>query len=111
MSGSSYCPMSAVYVHGIAPFSRIQATATEVSRPPENAMPTRSPMGREVRTLLTGRWCHPRSARAGPGGAGGCHLAATGAEHVAGPASPVAGMVGGRSRRLGRALPSADGYG
>ena len=45
MSGSSYCPMSAVYVHGMAPLSRIQATATEVSRPPENAMPTRSPMG------------------------------------------------------------------
>jgi hypothetical protein len=41
-------------VHGIAPFSRIQATATEVSSPPENAIPTRSPTGREVRTLLTG---------------------------------------------------------
>src|SRR5690349_19420727 len=52
MSGSSYCPMSAVYVHGTAPLSRIQATATEVSSPPENAMPTRSPVGREVRTLL-----------------------------------------------------------
>ena len=37
----------------MAPFSRIQATATEVSRPPEKAMPTRSPTGREVRTLLT----------------------------------------------------------
>src|SRR6478609_3425879 len=43
--------MSAVYVHGTAPLSRIQATATEVSRPPEKAMPTRSPVGREVRTL------------------------------------------------------------
>src|SRR3954454_24823584 len=52
MSGSSYWPMSAVYVHGTAPFSRIHATATEVSSPPENAMPTRSPTGREVRTLL-----------------------------------------------------------
>src|SRR4051794_30017919 len=52
-SGSSYWPMSAVYAHGIAPLSRIQATATEVSSPPENAMPTRSPTGREVRTLLT----------------------------------------------------------
>ena len=51
MSGSSYCPMSAVYVHGMAPLSRIQATATEVSRPPENAMPTRSPRGSVVRTL------------------------------------------------------------
>src|SRR6478752_10770226 len=51
MSGSSYCPRSAVYVHGTAPFSRIQATATEVSRPPEKAMPTRSPTGSEVRTL------------------------------------------------------------
>src|SRR6478735_9275021 len=45
--------MSAVYVHGIAPFSRIQATATDVSKPPENAMPTRLPTGRDVRTLLT----------------------------------------------------------
>src|SRR3954452_21453639 len=45
--------MSAVYAHGIAPLARIQATATEVSSPPENAMPTRSPTGREVRTLLT----------------------------------------------------------
>src|SRR6185436_7524086 len=35
----------------MAPFSRIQATATEVSRPPENAIPTRSPTGRLVRTL------------------------------------------------------------
>ena len=35
----------------IAPLSRIQATATEVSRPPEKAMPTRSPTGREVKTL------------------------------------------------------------
>src|SRR3954451_22959956 len=53
MSGSSYWPMSAVYVHGTAPFSRIQATATEVSRPPEKAMPTRSPTGSELRTLDT----------------------------------------------------------
>jgi hypothetical protein len=51
ISGSSYWPRSAVYVQGIAPFSRIHATATEVSRPPEKAMPTRSPTGREVRTL------------------------------------------------------------
>src|SRR6478752_1345019 len=51
ISGSSYWPRSAVYVHGIAPFSRIQATATEVSRPPEKAMPTRSPTGRDWRTL------------------------------------------------------------
>src|SRR5437764_5699519 len=51
MSGSSYWPMSAVYVHGTAPFSRIHATATEVSRPPEKAMPTRSPTGRDVSTL------------------------------------------------------------
>src|SRR6478609_4749955 len=51
MSGSSYWPMSAVYVHGTAPFSRIHATATEVSRPPEKAMPTRSPTGREQSTL------------------------------------------------------------
>src|SRR3546814_6645407 len=51
MSGSSYCPMSAVYVQCTAPLSRIQATATEVSRPPEKAIPTRSPAGNEVRTL------------------------------------------------------------
>ena len=37
----------------MAPLARIQATATEVSRPPEKAMPTRWPTGREVRTLLT----------------------------------------------------------
>ncbi len=30
---------------GIAPFSRIHATAADVSSPPENAMPTRSPTG------------------------------------------------------------------
>src|SRR6476619_1650438 len=53
MSGSSYWPVSAVYVHGTAPFSRIHATATEVSRPPEKAMPTRSQTGRDVRTLDT----------------------------------------------------------
>src|SRR6478752_400459 len=53
ISGSSYWPRSAVYVQGTAPFSRIHATATEVSRPPEKAMPTRSPTGRDVRTLDT----------------------------------------------------------
>src|ERR1700761_8346633 len=52
MSGSSYWPMSAVYVHGTAPLSRIHATATEVSRPPEKAIPTRSPTGREASTLV-----------------------------------------------------------
>src|SRR3954471_22101734 len=57
MSGSSYWPMSAVYVHGTAPLSRIHATATEVSSPPEKAMPTRSPTGREVRTLDTDQVC------------------------------------------------------
>src|SRR5690242_6422982 len=54
-SGSSYWPRSAVYAHGTAPFSRIQATATEVSRPPENAMPTFCPWGRDSRTFDT-RW-------------------------------------------------------
>src|SRR5580693_7277717 len=53
MSGSSYWPRSAVYAHGTAPFSRIHATATEVSRPPEKAIPTRSPTGRELSTLDT----------------------------------------------------------
>src|SRR3954447_16461923 len=57
ISGSSYWPMSAVYVHGTAPLSRIHATATEVSSPPEKAMPTRSPTGREVRTLDTDQVC------------------------------------------------------
>src|SRR3954454_9065569 len=57
MSGSSAWPMSAVYVHGTAPLSRIHATATEVSRPPEKAIPTRSPTGREARTLDTAEVC------------------------------------------------------
>src|SRR6478752_2486849 len=35
----------------MAPLSRIHATATEVSRPPEKAMPTRSPTGRDWRTF------------------------------------------------------------
>src|SRR5690242_16792826 len=71
MSGSSACPRSAVYVHGIAPLSRIHATATDVSRPPEKAIPTRSPTGKEVSTLDTGKVCtllhdyakRPRPAR------------------------------------------------
>jgi hypothetical protein len=37
----------------MTPCSRIHATATLVSRPPEKAMPTRSPTGRELRTLDT----------------------------------------------------------
>lgn len=37
----------------MAPFSRIQATAQEVSSPPENAMPTRSPTGSLLKTLDT----------------------------------------------------------
>src|SRR6188472_2301959 len=53
-SGSSYWPRSAVRAYGTAPFSRIQATATVVSSPPENAIPTRSPTGSEVRTRVTG---------------------------------------------------------
>jgi acyl-CoA thioester hydrolase len=36
----------------MAPFSRIQATAADVSSPPENAMPTRSATGNDVRTVL-----------------------------------------------------------
>src|SRR6187431_813749 len=49
----------------MAPLSRIHATATEVSRPPEKAMPTRSPTGRDWRTLdmpsslLSGLRTHP----------------------------------------------------
>src|SRR5262245_49616215 len=54
MSGSSYWPRSAVNAYGIAPFSRIHASAQHVSSPPENAMPTRSPIGSELRmTSLT----------------------------------------------------------
>ena len=34
------------------PFSRIHATATDVSRPPEKAMPIRSPTGSDWRTRL-----------------------------------------------------------
>ena len=49
MSGSSYWPRSAVKAYGIAPFSRIHASAQHVSRPPEKAMPTRSPTGSEPR--------------------------------------------------------------
>src|SRR3954452_15111649 len=48
-SSSSYCPRSAVNAYGIAPFSRIHASAQQVSSPPENAMPTRSPTGSEPR--------------------------------------------------------------
>src|SRR3954471_8716852 len=69
MSGSSYWPMSAVYVHGTAPLSRIHATATEVSSPPEKAMPTRSPTGREVRTLDTDQVCIAMHDHAKPGSA------------------------------------------
>src|SRR6266404_3443532 len=49
MSGSSYWPRSAVNAYGIAPCSRIQASAHDVSSPPENAMPTRSPTGSAAR--------------------------------------------------------------
>src|SRR5579864_4146252 len=51
-SCSSYWPMSAVYAHGMAPFSRSHATATEVSSPPEKAMPMRSPTGTEDRMAM-----------------------------------------------------------
>ena len=54
-SASSYWPRSAVSAYGTAPFSRIHATATVVSSPPEKAIPTRSPTGSEVRTRVTGR--------------------------------------------------------
>ena len=50
-SGSSGWPRLAVYAKGRAPFSRIHATAADVSRPPEKAMPTRSPTGRLESTL------------------------------------------------------------
>src|SRR5579871_2400198 len=49
MSGSSYWPRSAVNAYGTAPFSRIHASAQQVSSPPENAIPTRSPTGSEPR--------------------------------------------------------------
>ena len=47
-------PRSAVNAYGIPPFSRIQATATDVSSPPEKAMPMRSPTGSDWRTRLIG---------------------------------------------------------
>jgi hypothetical protein len=37
----------------MAPLARIQWMAALVSRPPENAMPTRSPVGRLCRILFT----------------------------------------------------------
>ena len=49
--GSSYWPRFAVYANGTPPLSRIHATAADVSSPPENAIPMRSPIGREVRTV------------------------------------------------------------
>src|ERR1044072_1822022 len=52
----------------MAPLSRIHATATEVSRPPEKAMPTRSPAGRDVRTLDIGRLCMTTHGHAKPPG-------------------------------------------
>src|SRR4051794_16476626 len=72
ISGSSYWPRSAVQVHGTAPLPRIHATATEVSRPPEKAIPTRSPTGRKVSTLDTGKSMHDSawSCMAGSGVAG-----------------------------------------
>src|SRR3954452_5897355 len=79
MSGSSYWPMSAVYVHGTAPFSRIHATAQEVSRPPENAIPTRSPTGRLLRTLDT-RSSLPGASASAVGELVGAGAAALGAE-------------------------------
>src|SRR5437764_4757877 len=44
--------MSAVYAHGMAPFSRSHATATDVSSPPEKAMPMRSPTGTDARMAM-----------------------------------------------------------
>src|SRR5213595_1741003 len=44
--------MSAVYAHGMAPFSRSHATATVVSSPPEKAMPMRSPTGTDDRMAM-----------------------------------------------------------
>src|SRR5262245_56856193 len=48
----------------MAPCSRIHATATDVSRPPEKASPTRSPSGRDVRTLDTSAEATRRSRAA-----------------------------------------------
>src|SRR6478752_5124562 len=62
--------MPAVYAQGTAPFSRIHATATEVSRPPENAIPTFCPLGSDSRTLDT-RWEPICAGRAAPMAADG----------------------------------------
>ena len=48
----------------MAPWWRIQARAAEVSRPPEKAMPTRSPLGRDRRILLMVATFYPVAARA-----------------------------------------------
>ena len=55
---------------GSAPCSRIQATAADVSSPPEKAMPTRSPTGSDVRTLRHGgEATEPRRRRSLPSAA------------------------------------------
>ena len=50
---------------GSRPCSRIQATAADVSRPPEKAMPTRSPTGSDVEHLATSARERYRSTVAG----------------------------------------------
>ena len=74
MSGSSGWPRSAVNAYGTAPCSRIHATAQQVSRPPEKAMPTRSPTGSEPRmtrpfaivTSSASRWWRRSSSSSAP---------------------------------------------
>src|SRR3954451_9720114 len=110
MSGSSYWPMSAVYVHGTAPLSRIHATATEVSRPPEKAIPTRSPTGREVSTLDTSTSMHGHAWLCKREVGGGSDLAGEGRPQGPGQLVPHAGVdhqpgagdrLGGRPPTLG----------
>src|SRR5690606_30587812 len=76
--------MSAVYVQGMAPLSRIQATAVEVSRPPENAMPTFSPTGSWVRTLDTRH--KPTGGASAGGGRAACPPASVAPNHAGGGA-------------------------
>src|SRR3954463_11866698 len=104
MSGSSYWPMSAVYVQGTAPLSRIHATATEVSRPPEKAIPTRSPTGREVSTLDTSTSMHGHAWLCKREVGGGSDLAGERRPQGPGQLVPHAGVdhQPGAADRLGR---------
>ena len=87
--------------YGIAPCSRIHASAQHVSRPPENAIPTRSPTGSELEDRAAGS-CIARRAFEVVRGTARASCA---------PRRPVAGgdedrvLAGDRARDLRRARP------